>query len=148
MGVSSHLQSNKKFYDIYTVTIVIPWAVGDYCISLKVLKSPHKEIYSFKLTMLWPSFFSSLSSAKYFHLCSMHTTTVAMWAPALCCIDSTHAHVVLGIPNPFSFAFGDFPEEPEPHIEAQSPEHYMRMRRINATWRWCPHGHRCGVHTA
>ena len=21
------------------------WAVGDYCVSLKVLKSPHKEIY-------------------------------------------------------------------------------------------------------
>ena len=70
--------------------------MGDYCISLKVLKWPHKEIYSFKLTMLWPSFCSSLSSAKYFHLCSMHTTAVAMWAPAPCCIDSTHAHVVLG----------------------------------------------------
>ena len=26
----------------------------------------------------------------------MHTTTVAMWAPALYCIVSTHAHVVLG----------------------------------------------------
>ena len=53
------------------------WAVGDYCISLKVLKKPHKEIYSFKLTMLWLSFSSSFSSAKYFHQYSMHTTTVA-----------------------------------------------------------------------
>ena len=48
---------------------MLTWAVGDYCISLKVLKSPHKEIYSFKLTMLWLSLSSSLSSAKYFHLC-------------------------------------------------------------------------------
>ena len=55
----------------------VAWAVGDYCISLKVLKSPHKEIYSFKLTMLWLSLSSSLSSAKYFHLCIMHITTVA-----------------------------------------------------------------------
>ena len=76
-------------------TQVPPWAVGDYCISLKVLKSPHKEIYSFKLTMLWLSLSSSLSSAKYFHLCSMHTTTVAMWASAPSCIDSTHRGTVL-----------------------------------------------------
>ena len=68
------------------------WAVGDYCVSLKVLKSPNKEIHSFKLTMLYLSLSSSLSSAKYFHQCSMHTTTVAMWATAPCCIDSTHAH--------------------------------------------------------
>ena len=46
--------------------------------------------------MLWLFFFSSLSFAKYFYPCSMHTTTVAMWAPAPCFIDSTHAHVVLG----------------------------------------------------
>ena len=58
-------------------------------LALKVLKSPHTEIYSFKLTMLWLSLSSSLSSAKYFHQYSMHTTTVAMWAPAPCCIDST-----------------------------------------------------------
>ena len=34
---------------------VCAWAVGDYCVSLKVLKSPNKEIHSFKLTMLWLS---------------------------------------------------------------------------------------------
>ena len=44
---------------------MLAWAVGDYCISLKVLKSPHKEIHSFKLTMLWLSLSCSLSSAKY-----------------------------------------------------------------------------------
>ena len=91
----------------YDQGLMISWAVGDYCISLKVPKSPHKEIYSFKLTMLWFSLSSSLSSAEYFQLCSMHTTTVAMWAPTPCCIDSTHAHVVLrvrGIPNPLSFS--------------------------------------------
>ena len=31
--------------------LICPWAVGDCCFSLKMLKSPHKEIYSFKLTM-------------------------------------------------------------------------------------------------
>ena len=36
-------------------------AVGDCCVSLKMLKSPHKEICSFKLTMLCLSLSSSLS---------------------------------------------------------------------------------------
>ena len=44
-----------------------PWAVGDCCVSLKMLKSPFKEIYSFKLTMLWLSLSSSLSLPKYFN---------------------------------------------------------------------------------
>ena len=44
-----------------------PWAVGDYCVSLKMLKSPLKQIYSFKLTMLWLSLSSSLSLPKYFN---------------------------------------------------------------------------------
>ena len=56
---------------------IYAWAVGDYCVSLKVLKSPHKEVYLFKLTIMRLSLSSSLSSAKYFHQCSMHTTTVA-----------------------------------------------------------------------
>ena len=104
-------------WELFSCSPGIPaWAVGNYCISLKVLKSPHKEIYSFKLTMLW---LSPSSSAKYVYLCSMHTTTVAMWAPAPCCIDSTHAHVVLDSQSLLVFAFGDFPEQPEPHIEAQ-----------------------------
>ena len=38
---------------IICFTLHIAWAVGEYCVSLKVLKSPHKEIYSFKLTMLF-----------------------------------------------------------------------------------------------
>ena len=42
-------------------TRLVPWAVGDCCVSLKMLKSPHKEICSFKLTMLWLSLSSSLS---------------------------------------------------------------------------------------
>ena len=54
----------------------VPWAVGDYCVSLKVLKSPNKEIHSFKLTMLWLALSSSLSSAKYLHQCSMHKKTL------------------------------------------------------------------------
>ena len=45
----------------------IAWAVGDYCVSVKMLKSSHKRIYSFKLTMLWLSLFSSLSFPKYFN---------------------------------------------------------------------------------
>ena len=44
-----------------------PWALGDCCVSLKMLKSPHKEIYSLRLTMLWFSLSSSLSLPKYFH---------------------------------------------------------------------------------
>ena len=80
-------EENSKFQ---FTPVDTPWAVGHCCISLKVPKSPHKEIYSFKLTMLWLFLSSSLSSAEYFHLCSMHTTTVAMWAPAP--------------PNPFSFS--------------------------------------------
>ena len=43
-----------------------PWAVGDYCVSLKMLKLPLKQIYSFKLTMLWLSLSSALSLPKYF----------------------------------------------------------------------------------
>ena len=91
-------------------SIVSSWAVGDYCISLKVLKSPHKKIYSFNLTMLWLSLSSSLSSAKYFHLRSVHTITVAMWASAPCCIDSMHVHVVLGrFPIPSRFCVWGLP---------------------------------------
>ena len=52
-----------------------PWAIGDGCVSLKMLKSPHKEIYSFKLTMLWLSLSSSLSCPNI--STNMHTTTVA-----------------------------------------------------------------------
>ena len=37
------------------------WAVGDCCVSLKMLKSPHKEIYSSKLMMLCLSLSSSSS---------------------------------------------------------------------------------------
>ena len=51
------------------------WAEGDYCVSLKMLKLPHKEIYSFILTMLWLSLSSSLSLAKYFY--QYASTTVA-----------------------------------------------------------------------
>ena len=46
--------------------------VGDCCVSLKMLKSPHKEIYSFKLTMLWLSLSSSLPLGKYFHQNAHH----------------------------------------------------------------------------
>ena len=54
----------ETYRKIFTIE---SWAVGDYCVGLKVLKSPHKEIYSFKLTMLCLSLSSSLCSAKYFH---------------------------------------------------------------------------------
>ena len=98
------------------------WAVGDCCVSLKMLKSPHEEIYSFKPTMLWLSLSSSLSLPKYFN--QYDTMTGAYSAPP-CYIDSTHAHVVLGRSQSILvFTFGDFPET---QIEAQC--------RINATWR-------------
>ena len=48
------------------------WAVGDCCVSLEMLKSPHKAIYSFKLTMLWLSLSSSLSLLKYFNQYAHH----------------------------------------------------------------------------
>ena len=43
------------------------WAGGDYCVSLKMLELPHKELYSFILAMLWLSLSSLLSLAKYFY---------------------------------------------------------------------------------
>ena len=105
--INNHISESRTGFKLANFqNTFTSWAVGDYCISLKVLKSPHKEMCSFKLTILWLSLSSSFASAKYFDLSSMHTTTVAMWAPAPCCIDSTHAHLVLGrtIPNPFSFS--------------------------------------------
>ena len=44
-------------------------------VSLKMLKSPHKEIYSFIFTMLCFSLYSSLYLAKYFY--QYASTTVA-----------------------------------------------------------------------
>ena len=75
---NTHLNATPNFgMSVGLKSCIEAWAVGDYFISLKVLISPHKEIYSFKLTMLWLSLSSSLSAAKYFHQYSMHTTTVA-----------------------------------------------------------------------
>ena len=47
--------------------LIRTWAGGDYCVNLKMLKLPHKELYSFILTMLWLSLSSLLSLAKYFY---------------------------------------------------------------------------------
>ena len=70
--------------DIYFVKLlgkieeyIIPWVVGDCCVSLKMLKSPHKQIYSFKLAILWLSLSSSLPLPKYFNQYAHHTTTEA-----------------------------------------------------------------------
>ena len=52
----------------------------------KMLKSPHKEIYSFKVTMLWSSLSSSLSLAKYFHQYAHYEYGLGAALP--CCIDS------------------------------------------------------------
>ena len=55
------------FHEVSVVFFVLSWAGGDYCVNLKMLKLPHKELYSFILTMLWLSLSSLLSLAKYFY---------------------------------------------------------------------------------
>ena len=41
--------SVTHFYQTSAHLVAASWALGDCCVSLKMLKSPHKEIYSFNL---------------------------------------------------------------------------------------------------
>ena len=78
--------------------------IGNCCVCLRMLKSPkvkspHKEVYSFKLTMLWLSLSSSLSLPKYLN----QYAQPQLWPKAPpCCIDSAlclDRYMFLGSPQ-------------------------------------------------